>query len=73
MPGGETASYTGTSMAAPHVAGRGGALFKQTYGDAPSATVSQWLLANATPNAIVDGATERHPEPAAEHRWAVSR
>lgn len=60
VPGGETASYTGTSMAAPHVAGVA-ALFKQTYGDVPAATVSRWLLANATPNAIIGGSAGGTP------------
>lgn len=52
-PDGGSASYTGTSMAAPFAAGVA-ALYKQTYGDAPSATVRQWLLDTATP-AIVEG------------------
>jgi subtilisin family serine protease len=53
-PGGQTASYTGTSMAAPFVAGVA-ALYKQTYGDAPSATVKAWIQAHATPNVIANG------------------
>lgn len=54
FPGGGTASYTGTSMAAPHVAGVA-ALYKERLGDAPSATIQTWLRTNATPGAIRGG------------------
>lgn len=53
VPGGGYASYSGTSMAAPHVAGVA-ALYKQADGDAPSATVKQWILDHATPGVIAD-------------------
>jgi subtilisin family serine protease len=53
VPGNQYASYTGTSMAAPHAAGVA-ALYKQTYGDAPSSTVERWILDHATPN-VIDG------------------
>ena len=56
VPGGGTASYTGTSMAAPHAAGVA-ALYKQTFGDAPSGTVEDWIVGNATPDAIRGGGT----------------
>jgi subtilisin family serine protease len=60
VPGGETASYTGTSMAAPHVAGVA-ALYKQTYGDAPSATVATWILDHAVPGVVRGGAVGGTP------------
>ncbi len=53
VPGGGYASYSGTSMAAPHVAGVA-ALYKQADGDAPSATVKQWILDHATRGVIAD-------------------
>lgn len=56
VPGGGTASYTGTSMAAPHAAGVA-ALYKQTFGDAPSAVVEKWIVDNATPDVVEGGAT----------------
>jgi subtilisin family serine protease len=52
VPGGTT-SYTGSSMAAPHAAGVA-ALYKQTFGDAPSRTVEQWILGHAT-RGVIDG------------------
>jgi subtilisin family serine protease len=54
VPGGRTASYTGTSMAAPHAAGVA-ALYKQTYGDAPSDVVERWIVQNATPGLVLGG------------------
>lgn len=60
FPGGGTASYTGTSMAAPHAAGVA-ALYKQTFGDAPSAAVAQWIVDNATPDVIAGGGTGGTP------------
>ncbi|MFC5995481.1 S8 family peptidase [Pseudonocardia hispaniensis] len=53
-PGGRTASYSGTSMAAPFAAGVA-ALYKQRFGDAPSATVRQWILDTATPGIVSGG------------------
>jgi len=48
---GTTNSLSGTSMASPHVAGVA-VLYKATFGDAPSATVSNWIIANATTGVI---------------------
>ena len=38
-------------MASPHVAGVA-ALYKGMFGDAPSATVADWIIANATADVI---------------------
>ena len=53
---GGAGTKSGTSMAAPHVAGIA-ALYKSRFGDASSATVHNWLNANATPNVISGGGT----------------
>lgn len=60
VPGGRTASYTGTSMAAPHAAGVA-ALYKETFGDAPSGGVAQWIVDHATPSVIDGGGTGGTP------------
>lgn len=49
--GGGTRDGSGTSYAAPHVAGVA-ALYKHTHGDAASSTVRNWLLSNATRDVI---------------------
>jgi subtilisin family serine protease len=48
---GLTMTLSGTSMASPHVAGVA-ALYKATFGDAPSATVGTWIINNATAGVI---------------------
>jgi len=48
---GLTITLSGTSMATPHVTGTA-ALYKATFGDAPSAAVSDWIIGNATPGVI---------------------
>jgi subtilisin family serine protease len=60
VPGGGTASYTGTSMAAPHAAGVA-ALYKQAHGDAPSQAVERWIVDHATPGVIAGGGTGGTP------------
>jgi subtilisin family serine protease len=59
VPGGGTASYSGTSMAAPHAAGVA-ALYKQANGDAPSSVVERWILDLATPG-VIGGETDGTP------------
>jgi subtilisin family serine protease len=49
------ASGSGTSYAAPHVAGVA-ALYKATYGDAPSQQILDWMISTATPNVIKSNA-----------------
>jgi len=51
--GGTTMSLSGTSMASPHFAGVA-VLYKATFGDQPSATVSNWIVTNAT-NGVITG------------------
>jgi subtilisin family serine protease len=58
---GGTASWSGTSMAAPHAAGVA-ALYKQVYGDAPSAVIQNWIVAHATPGVVVGGKTGGTPD-----------
>ena len=42
---------SGTSFAAPHVTGVA-ALYKATFGDAPSDVVAKWIIDRATAGAI---------------------
>jgi len=51
---GGSEAWDGTSMATPHVTGIA-ALYKAAFGDAPSATVHDWINANATPDVINGG------------------
>ncbi|TQM35490.1 S8 family peptidase [Pseudonocardia cypriaca] len=60
VPGGGIASYTGTSMAAPHAVGVA-ALYKQTYGDAPSNVIEKWIIDHATPGVVRGGETGGTP------------
>ncbi len=60
VPGGGTASYTGTSMAAPHAAGVA-ALYKQTFGDTASSAVEEWIVDNATEGVVEGGGTGGTP------------
>src|SRR5438128_156882 len=48
---GQTSTETGTSFAAPHVAGVA-ALYKGAFGDAASDVVANWILNNATAGVI---------------------
>ena len=49
-------TISGTSMASPHVAGVG-AMYKSTYGDQSSATVSEWIATSSTANVISSNPT----------------
>ena len=51
-----TNTISGTSMASPHVAGVA-ALYKATYGDASSSTITSWLNSNATTGVIKSNPT----------------
>jgi subtilisin family serine protease len=57
--GNGTNTISGTSMASPHVAGVA-ALYKSTFGDAPSATVASYITSNATAG-VLSGVPRRTP------------
>ena len=61
VPGGGTASYSGTSMAAPFAAGVA-ALYKQARGDAQAPVVRDWILRNAVPGVIKGGDADGTPD-----------
>ncbi|CAA9303721.1 MAG: hypothetical protein AVDCRST_MAG89-655 [uncultured Gemmatimonadetes bacterium] len=58
--GGGTMMQDGTSFAAPHVAGVA-ALYKAAYGNVTTNTIAQWLRANATVDAVFNGARNGTP------------
>lgn len=60
VPGGGTASYSGTSMAAPFAAGVA-ALYKQARGDGPAPAVRSFILQNAVPGVISGGDVDGTP------------
>jgi subtilisin family serine protease len=59
VPGDGIASYSGTSMAAPHAAGVA-ALYKQVNGDVASTVIERWILDHATPG-VIGGETDGTP------------
>lgn len=54
VPGGGSKPYTGTSMSAPFAAGVA-ALYKQRFGDQPTARIREWMISKATPDAVRGG------------------
>ncbi|GAA5145663.1 hypothetical protein GCM10023321_03910 [Pseudonocardia eucalypti] len=54
VPQGGTASFSGTSMSAPF-AGGVAALYKQRFGDAQASAIKNWMVQQATPDAIQGG------------------
>jgi len=52
--------WSGTSMAAPHVAGVA-ALYEQVHGDVPSAEIEKWIVDHATPGVVSGGGADGTP------------
>jgi subtilisin family serine protease len=51
IPGGGTASFSGTSMSTPHATGIA-ALYKQHFGDTSQTLLHAWIINNSTPNVV---------------------
>jgi subtilisin family serine protease len=60
VPGGGSQAYSGTSMSAPFGAGVA-ALYKQRFGDTPTAALKEWVIRQATPNVVQGGSVGATP------------
>ena len=59
-PGGGTAAWSGTSMAAPHAAGVA-ALYLQDHATAAPDAVQRWIVDHATPGVVAGGGVDGTP------------